>query len=65
MNNDLVIANVNIIERALRELAALTGEMHISAYIVDGCFSLDSFANENGQKVLSFFRTEADNGTHK
>lgn len=59
--NNLIIENVNIIERALRELAALTGEGYISAYVVDDSFSLESGANENGQKILSFFRTEANN----
>jgi hypothetical protein len=61
MDNEKVLEIVDRIEAALRELAKVTGEEHISAYILSGCFSLESFANERGQKVLSFFRTEANN----
>ena len=61
MDNEKVIEIVNRIEAAFRELVKATGEDNISAYIVDGNFSLDSFRNERGQAVLSFFRTEANN----
>lgn len=49
---------VNIVEGALRAIAEETGESHISAYICNGCFSLDSGLDENGQRKISFFREE-------
>ena len=61
MENEKVLEIVDRIEAAFRELVEVTGEDNISACILDGNFSLDSFRKENGQVVLSFFRTEANN----
>lgn len=61
MENKKVIEIVDRIEAAFRELEKETGEKHISAHFCNGVFSLDSFTNENGQRVLCFFRTEANN----
>ena len=61
MENKKVIEIVDRIEAAFRELEKETGEKHISAFICDDTFSLESFTNQNGQRVLCFFRTEANN----
>lgn len=59
MDNKKVVEIVNRIEADFRELVKETGESHISAFIIDGHFNLDSVADKNGQIKLSFFRTEA------
>lgn len=61
MDNEKVLELVNRIEANLRDLAAVTGEDHISAFIINGNFNLNSFKNENGQTVLDFFREGANN----
>lgn len=60
MNNEKVVELVNTIEKAFRELQKVTGEEHISAYIYCGNFSLDSNTDANGQRKLSFYRTEGN-----
>lgn len=52
---------VDSIEASLRELASLTGDVHISAFIVDGTFNLLSYNNQN-KKVLDIYRGGTDNG---
>lgn len=61
MDNEKVLELVDRIEAALRELAEVTGEKCINSFLYDGSFSLDSSTNERGQRVLNFFRTEANN----
>lgn len=56
MDNENVLELVDRVEADLRELAKITGEDHISAFIVEGNFNLTSFKNEKGQTVLNFFR---------
>ncbi len=59
LDNEKVIEIVNRIEADFRELQKVTGEEHISAFIISGNFHLISFADENGQTKLDFFRPEA------
>lgn len=56
MDNEKVLELVDRIEADLRELAKITGEDHISAWILNNHFTLTSFVNETGQTVLNFFR---------
>lgn len=56
MDNEKVIEIVNRIEADFRELVEVTGEGHISAFIINGAFSLNSAATENGQILISFYR---------
>ena len=66
MNNKKVISLVNRIEADLRKLAELTGEEHISAFVVDNNFILTSFKNEHGQTTLDFYREGGgENGKDK
>ena len=58
MDNKKVLKLVDRIEADLRGLAKITGEDHISAFILEGNFNLTSFANETGQTLLNFFREE-------
>lgn len=61
MDNAKILELVDRIEAAARELAEGTGERHISIYVFDGYFGLESSTNDNGQKTLSFFRGGAKN----
>ena len=65
MNRKIPKAKVNklvdSIEANLRELASLTGDIHISAFIVDGGFNLLSYNNQN-VKILDIYRGGAKNG---
>lgn len=56
MNNEKVLKLVDRIEAAFRELAAVTGEDHISAFIINGSFSLNSAPDKHGQILLSIWR---------
>ena len=60
MDNAKILELVDRTEADLRELAKLTGEDCINTYIINGAFSLESFTNANGQRILSFYR-EANN----
>lgn len=52
---------VDSIEASLRELASLTGEEHISAFIIGGNFSLLSY-NKHGETGLDIYRGGTNNG---
>lgn len=48
---------IEIIEANFRELAELTGEDHISAFIINGSFYLQSF----GKDKLDYYKGENEN----
>ena len=56
MDNAKVVEIVNRIEADFRELQVVTGEEHISAFIIKGSFYLNGYADENGQRKIDFYR---------
>lgn len=61
MDNKKVLKLVNRIEAAFRELVAVTGEDHISSFILNGHFFLQSVPNDKGKTLLDFYREGGNN----
>lgn len=61
MANEIVLKLVDRIEAAFRELAAVTGEDHISSFILNGHFFLNSVPNDKGKALLDFHREGGGN----
>lgn len=61
MDNEKVLELVDRIEATFRDLAAVTGEDHISSFILNGHFFLQSSPNDKGQSLLHFYREGGSN----
>lgn len=59
MYSDKVVELANRIEAAFMELAEVTGDGHVSAFVVNGAFLLTTW--NDGTKNIDIFRTEANN----
>lgn len=59
MGNEKVLELVGRIEEDFRELQAITGDDHISAFLIGGSFALYSYEGE--ERKLDIFKMEANN----